>query len=476
LNPSIISHIFFTTCRDISAEMQIPSYAVGGWVRDLKLERNCKDIDIVVVGSGIEFAKAVAKRLPPVKTGGNSNSKPKVNYFENFGTAQFVFDSIDYEFVGARKESYSRDSRNPIVENGTFEDDISRRDFTINSLAISLNQENFGELIDLYHGIDDLESKIIKTPLDPDITFSDDPLRMMRAVRFASQLGFEIEAKSFEAIQRNAKRLEIISKERIHVELNKILLSPKPSIGLDLMFKAGLLPYVMPELLLLHGVELYKGKGHKDNFYHTLQVVDNVAEKSDKLWLRWGALLHDIAKPQTKAFSEENGWSFHGHEVLGTRMAVSIFKALKLPLDKPLEYVRKMIFLHLRPIALTKEEITDSAVRRLLFEAGDDIDDLLILCHSDITSKNEAKVARYIANLEKLKLKIKEVEERDHVKNFQPPISGELIMKTFNLAPCKEVGLIKNQIKEAILDGEIRNEYEEAYAYMVKVASQVISI
>jgi len=298
---------------------------------------------------------------------------------------------------------------------------------------------------------------------------------MMRAVRFASQLGFKIEEKSFEAIQRNAARLEIISKERIHVELNKILLSPKPSIGLDLIFKAGLLPYVMPELLLLHGVELYKGKGHKDNFYHTLQVVDNVAEKSDNLWLRWSALLHDIAKPQTKAFSEENGWSFHGHEVLGGKMAVNIFKTLKLPLDQPLQYVRKLIFLHLRPIALTKEEITDSAVRRLLFEAGDDIDDLLLLCQSDITSKNEAKVARYLENLEKLKLKIKEVEERDHIKNFQPPITGEIIMETFNLKPCKEVGLIKNQIKDAILDGVIRNDYDEAYAYMVKVAENILS-
>lgn len=471
MNSNILNHIFFRTCRAVSSEMGLKCYAVGGWVRDQYLGRESKDIDVVVVGSGIEYAKAVAHKLSQFKIG----TKINVNFFPNFGTAQFVYEGFDYEFVGARKESYSRDSRKPIVENGTIEDDISRRDFTINSMAISLNEEDFGEFLDIYNGKLDLENKIIKTPLDPDITFSDDPLRMMRAVRFASQLGFEIEEKSFEAIQRNASRLEIISKERIHVELNKILLSPKPSIGLDLMFKAGLLPYVMPELLLLHGVELYKGKGHKDNFYHTLQVVDNVAEKSDKLWLRWGALLHDIAKPQTKAFSEENGWSFHGHEVLGTRMAVSIFKSLKLPMDKPLEYVRKMIFLHLRPIALTKEEITDSAVRRLLFEAGDDIDDLLILCHSDITSKNEAKVARYIANLEKLKLKIKEVEERDHIKNFQPPISGELIMETFKLSPCKEVGLIKNQIKEAILDGEIKNEYEEAYAYMVKVAEKVFS-
>lgn len=467
LNLQALDSVFFKSCSEVSSETNIPAYAVGGYVRDIQLQRPCKDIDIVVIGSGIEFAKQVAKKLNP---------KLKVNYFENFGTAQFIYEGIDYEFVGARKESYLRDSRKPIVEDGTFEDDIARRDFTINALAISLNEDNYGELIDLYHGMSDLESKIIRTPLDPDITFSDDPLRMMRAVRFASQLGFTIEDKSFEALQRNAARLDIISKERIHVELNKILLSPKPSIGLDLMFKAGLLPYVMPELLLLHGVELYKGKGHKDNFYHTLQVVDNVAEKSDNLWLRWSALLHDIAKPQTKAFSEENGWSFHGHEVLGTKMAVNIFKTLKLPLDQPLQYVRKLIFLHLRPIALTKEEITDSAVRRLLFEAGDDIDDLLILCHSDITSKNEAKVARYIANLEKLKLKIKEVEERDHIKNFQPPITGEIIMETFNLSPCKEVGLIKNQIKEAILDGEIRNDYDEAYSFMLKVAKEIIIV
>ena len=458
--------IFFSACKTISIELGVKCYLVGGYVRDIQLQRPCKDVDIVVIGSGIEFAKQVAKKLNP---------KLKVNYFENFGTAQFIYEGIDYEFVGARKESYIRDSRKPIVEDGTFEDDIARRDFTINALAISLNEENYGELIDFYQGMSDLKAKIIRTPLDPNITFSDDPLRMMRAIRFASQVGFTIEDKSLEAIQRNAARLEIISKERIHVELNKILLSPKPSIGLNLMFKAGLLPYVMPELLLLHGVELYKGKGHKDNFYHTLQVVDNVAEKSHNLWLRWSALLHDIAKPQTKAFSEENGWSFHGHEVLGGKMAVNIFKTLKLPLDQPLQYVRKLIFLHLRPIALTKEEITDSAVRRLLFEAGDDIDDLIILCHSDITSKNEAKIARYINNLETLKLKIKEVEERDHIKNFQPPITGEIIMETYDLKPSRVIGDIKNHIKEAILDGVIRNNYEEAYALMQEIAANYIS-
>ena len=461
LNLQALDFVFFKTCSEVSSETNIPAYAVGGWVRDLYLERVCKDIDIVVVGNGIDFAKKVAEKINP---------KLKVNYFSNFGTAQFNYQGIDYEFVGARKESYQRDSRKPIVEDGTIEDDIARRDFTINAMAISLCQDNYGELLDIYHGCQDLKDKCIKTPLDPDITYSDDPLRMLRAIRFASQLHFTIEKRSLEAISRNASRMEIISKERIHAEL-----SPKPSIGLDLLFQTGLLDFVLPELKLLHGVELYKGKGHKDNFYHTLQVVDNVAQKSDDLWLRWAALLHDIAKPQTKSYSEENGWSFHGHEVLGTKMAVSIFKTLKLPLDQPLQYVRKMIFLHLRPIALTKEEITDSAVRRLLFEAGDDIDDLLLLCQSDITSKNEAKVARYLENLEKLKLKIKEVEERDHIKNFQPPITGEIIMEIYNLKPSRVIGDIKNHIKEAILDGVIRNDYEEAFALMQEIAPNYIS-
>jgi len=456
----------FEVCSSISEESGIHSYLVGGWVRDQLLKRDCKDIDIVVVGNGIEFAKKVAAKIHP---------KLKVNYFANFGTAQFHYLGTDYEFVGARKESYQRESRKPIVEDGRLEDDIARRDFTINSLAISLNRQSYGELIDLYAGTEDLNAKIIRTPLDADITYSDDPLRMMRAIRFATQLGFTIEDKSFESIQRNADRMKIISKERIHVEFNKILLSPKPSIGLELLFRAKLLPYVLPELELLHGVELYKGKGHKDNFYHTLQVVDNVAQKSDDLWLRWAALLHDIAKPQTKSFSEANGWSFHGHEVLGSKMTISIFKNLKLPLDQPMQYVRKLVFLHLRPIALTKEEITDSAVRRLLFEAGDDIDDLMLLCQSDITSKNEAKVARYLENLERLKAKIKEVEERDHVKNFQPPITGEIIMATYNLKPSRVIGEIKNHIKEAILDGVIRNNYDEAFTLMQEIAPKYLT-
>lgn len=457
---------FFKTCAEVAQDSQIDCYAVGGWVRDQMLGRTCKDIDIVVLGSGIEFSKKVASKLNP---------KLKVNYFANFGTAQFNFQDFEYEFVGARKESYQRDSRKPAVENGTIEDDIARRDFTINSMAISLCPNSFGDLLDIYHGYTDLNHRLIRTPLDSDTTFSDDPLRMLRAIRFASQLSFDIDDIALQAIRRNASRLEIISKERIHTELNKIMMSSKPSVGLDLMFKTGLLKYVLPELELMHGVELYKGKGHKDNFYHTLQVVDNVAEKSENLWLRWAALLHDIAKPQTKAYSEENGWSFHGHEVVGSKMAISIFKNLKLPLDKPLQYVRKMVFLHLRPIALTKEEITDSAVRRLLFEAGDDIDDLLILCQSDITSKNEVKVARYLSNLENLKLKIKEVEERDHIKNFQPPITGEVIMETYQLKPCRVVGDIKNHIKEAILDGVIRNNYSEAFELMQQIAPQYLS-
>lgn len=466
MNIPLTQSKFFNACSEVSEETGIACYAVGGCVRDAILGRANKDIDVVVLGSGIEFAKAVARKLL---------SQLHVNFFANFGTAQFVYEGIDYEFVGARKESYQRNSRKPVVENGSLADDIARRDFTINAMAISLQKQNYGELIDIYNGVEDIELNLIRTPLNPDITYSDDPLRMLRAIRFASQLGFVIEQNSFDAIQRNAERINIISKERIHTELNKILLSPKPSVGLNLLHKAKLLQYVLPELELLHGVELYKGKGHKDNFYHTLQVVDNIAAKSENLWLRWAALLHDIAKPQTKAYSEENGWSFHGHEVLGSKMVVSIFKQLRLPLDAPMLYVRKLVFLHLRPISLTKEEITDSAVRRLLFEAGEDIDDLLMLCQSDITSKNEEKVSRYLANLEKLKLKIKEVEERDHIKNFQPPISGELIMQTYNLKPSRVIGEIKNHIKEAILDGHIRNNYEEALQLMREIAPKYIA-
>jgi putative nucleotidyltransferase with HDIG domain len=455
---------FFNACKKIAFEQQIKAYAVGGWVRDIFLERPSKDIDIVVEGNGIEFAQKVAAAISP---------KIHVNFFKNFGTAQFVYEGFEYEFVGARKESYQRDSRKPIVEDGTIEEDISRRDFTINCMAISLNDSDFGELLDLYQGKNDLAIRSLKTPLDADITYSDDPLRMMRAIRFASQLNFEIEADSFEAIKRNAHRLEIISKERIHTELNKILLSPKPSIGLDLLFKSGLIDYVLPELKLLYGVQEYKGKGHKDNFYHTLQVLDNIAPYTSNLWLRWAALLHDIAKPQTKAYSEHNGWSFHGHEVLGSKMVIKIFKTLKLPLDKNMDYVRKLVFLHLRPIALTKETITDSAIRRLLFEAGDDIEDLLMLCKADITSKNEEKVKKYILNLEKVKEKIIEVETRDQIKNFQPPVSGELIMETFHLKPCKEVGIIKNEIKEAILEGKIQNNFEEAKQLMFEIAKNL---
>ncbi len=460
-----LNHIFFKACSAVSAETNLPSYAIGGWVRDQILGRDSKDVDIVVLGSGIDFAKKVAAKIHP---------KIKVNFFANFGTAQFIYQGTEYEFVGARKESYQRNSRNPIVENGTLEDDIARRDFTVNALAISLNPNDYGEIVDIFGGVKDLDLKILVTPLDPDTTYSDDPLRMLRAVRFASQLNFKISEESKISIQKNAPRLEIISQERIHIELNKILLSPKPSIGLDLLFQLNLLPFVLPELIELHGVELYKGKGHKDNFYHTLQVVDNVAKVSNNLWLLWSALLHDIAKPQTKAFSEDNGWSFHGHEVLGSKMARTIFKRLKLPLDEPLNYVRKLVFLHLRPIALTKETITDSAVRRLLFEAGDDIDDLLTLCQADITSKNEVKVARYLQNLETLKIRIKEVEERDHIKNFQPPVSGEKIMELYNLKPSRVIGLIKNHIKEAILDGEIANDSDEALALLERIAPKYL--
>lgn len=455
---------FFTACKKVAVQNSIKTYAVGGWVRDLLLNRLSKDIDILVEGSGIDFAKKVALELNP---------NLKVNFYSQFGTAHFNYNGMDYEFVGARKESYKKESRNPIVEEGTIEDDICRRDFSINAIAISLNEADFGDFLDQFSGIEDLKTKTIRTPLNPDITFSDDPLRMLRAIRFASQLHFNITPEALKSIQNNACRIEIISKERIHVELNKILLSSKPSIGLDLLFQTGLLKFILPELELLHGVEIYKGKGHKDNFYHTLQVVDNIAPNTDNLWLRWAALLHDIAKPQTKAFNEENGWSFHGHEVLGTKIATKIFRNLKLPLDSQLEYVKKMIFLHLRPIALTKEEITDSAVRRLLYEAGNDIDDLITLCRADITSKNESKVLRYIENLNQLILKIKEVEERDQIKNFQPPVSGEIIMNTFQLKPSREVGIIKSQIKEAILEGKIKNNYEDAYNFMLKTASEL---
>lgn len=449
--------IFHTVKKQTSAT-GVRAFAIGGFVRDLLLKRPSKDIDIVSEGSGIELAKACAAEM----------GIKKVTVYKNFGTAMFKFKDQEIEFVGARKESYRSDSRKPIVEDGTLEDDQKRRDFTINALAISLNESTFGEVVDPFGGLGDLKKEIIRTPLDPDITYSDDPLRMMRAIRFSTQLGFDIEQESLDAIKRNADRIKIVSAERISTELNKIIMAAKPSTGFRLLFDTGLLGQFFPEMVALHGVEWKNGIGHKDNFYHTLQVLDNVAEMSDNLWLRWAAILHDIAKPSTKRFSEEVGWTFHGHEDKGARMVPKIFRRLKLPLDAKMRYVKKLVLLHLRPIPLTREEISDSAIRRLLFEAGDDIDDLMTLCKADITSKNEEKVKRYLRNYEKVKDKILEVEEKDQIRNFQPPISGEEIMKTFDIPPSAEVGIIKNSIKDAIIEGEIHNDYDEAHKFMME--------
>lgn len=459
-----LNHRIFPVLSELVTEENLQCFVIGGFVRDLLLNRPSKDIDIVVVGSGIELAKKVAHKL---------GRKGKIAIYRNFGTAMLRYDDLELEFVGARKESYRSESRKPQVEDGSLEDDQNRRDFTINALAVSLHKNNYGELVDPFNGVHDLKAKIIRTPLDPDVTYSDDPLRMMRAIRFSTQLGFAIEEKSLDSIRRNRDRISIISRERIIEELNKIVLSSKPSSGFLILEETGLLELIFPEFSRLKGFSVKEKLAHKDNFLHTLQVLDRIAEQSDNLWLRWAAIMHDIAKPNTRKFIKGHGWTFHGHEFIGSKMVPDIFRRLHLPLGTSMKYVQKLVLLHLRPIALVEEEVTDSAVRRLLFEAGDDIDDLMMLCEADITSKNDEKVRQYLGNFKTVRQKLKEIEEKDAVRNFQPPVDGELIMKTFNIGPGREVGIIKNTIKEAILEGNIHNNFQEAFELMLKKADEL---